>query len=1012
MTNNNEQHRHGQSNLTPEQTTVRQPSHNCLHEELTHWAFAKGVGEEAQLVANTFGASETLSVIGNVSLEFSHPESEEILEHWSEEPAVAALSKLHLAYQASPDIHARFPPFTHHGNTQQTASALRKAGADIAKRHSVLFLCATPLAGDCEPQELVRRRKLRLWLIIQAVLRMAQHHYPNDLKIDYAARFIAKDVHNQNWKSIDHLLSRAQSILPRHKTSFRFFSLAIERAALELNQARPDRNTTQFLNAIVPIAQGQLFPGTNETHALSRIEHSNLGLFGFEGTITNLLESSELGYQDFQILPEENELDDDGQTAFLFAVDPAESPEQQRLTGRSILIQSAELSHYLPWSLDKALPPEVDGLNKWLEAKLRSSDAEERLGSAITWLAIRFSRSLPFVLQFGISNTPGDEWCLSTNFDTVHRNPPRRHNSWYPKDLTAKSSVSPFEDCLSFKLPSKIQSALLRASESIEMPTPDLHTVWFEHMNDKPDVWFKRQAKNHFPRLTSAKLANIHAQKVFDDTADHSLARMISAHPRSALPAVCGYGNWDVKTVEAGFALPRHFQTDDRSQRVVLLGSLLDPIESRLIEHIESAAMRLAKPSKDGIEHHNLLTQYTVMALYAATGCRYLTEPFESASHFCASPPSVFINDKSDGGIHNGRMVPLPDRVLEMVGAYEDHLGQLAESVQRSRPDLSYAIRELPSGRTTMLPFFFLLDSRIQWHPLSEQQVPGGDLFSWPLPRNLFRHRFAQQLARAGVNSEVIDSWMGHGERGVATYGDTSPRCWVDDSEAYRSCINDIFNRLPFVTLEKFGNLPPIPIHPHQFSSYIEPSTFGQKKRSQKRRKSMKRAINDAREEIQLFIGVRKLGDLTPSELDRLCKLMLLRDSGLPHPLASVRLSVLVRQVNESEARQTSAIKHRLALFQSERSLVNDTCSKALSQMPVLEGWSRNTKQEINRTKLSKSDALAFAAVHLIIEKRLTYFRLVTDIAQGSHYRLVQHKKLTFLEYTDHTPSANCQVMD
>ena len=174
----------------------------------------------------------------------------------------------------------------------------------------------------------------------------------------------------------------------------------------------------------------------------------------------------------------------------------------------------------------------------------------------------------------------------------------------------------------------------------------------------------------------------------------------------------------------------------------------------------------------------------------------------------------------------------------------------------------------------------------------------------------------------------------------------------------------------------------------------------------------MKRAINDAREEIQLFIGVRKLGDLTPSELDRLCKLMLLRDSGLPHPLASVRLSVLVRQVNESEARQTSAIKHRLALFQSERSLVNDTCSKALSQMPVLEGWSRNTKQEINRTKLSKSDALAFAAVHLIIEKRLTYFRLVTDIAQGSHYRLVQHKKLTFLEYTDHTPSANCQVMD
>src|SRR5690606_23208735 len=128
---------------------------------------------------------------------------------------------------------------------------------------------------------------------------------------------------------------------------------------------------------------------------------------------------------------------------------------------------------------------------------------------------------------------------------------------------------------------------------------------------------------------------------------------------------------------------------------------------------------------------------------------------------------------------HDGRVVPLPTGISALVKQYLAHLQQLAEALTDSRPLLAQAIQKMLSGTGAELPLFFTLSEELNWYSMSATDVPGADLFDWPLPKNLFRHRYAQQLQRLDVHPEVIDGWMGHSERHAHTWGDRSPRCWI-----------------------------------------------------------------------------------------------------------------------------------------------------------------------------------------------------------------------------------------
>lgn len=970
------------------------------------WAEQQGVSEIFQAIALTFGFTENFTILGNLSRELSNSDSVDQLTQWADNPYVYQLNRLISAYNKCTEISSAYAGIHQGVSRNNTKQTLRAAGADIKHEHFLLEMIVQPLALSGRDSLDHLRRTLRLWLIVQAIQRTVEYSCRHDSQIQQVASALSLSSEDDKWTAIDAVLEKSMQACPSDRHSYKQFTLAIRHAATQsLGYFSKPGNRKQLLllKAIQRVAEGQRNPIAIQKTA-HLFSHSFVRLF--TNTDYPLILDKKIGTP--KILSysynESTSADEEAlEQLILFDVNPKETPEQQQLSGRSVLMQTAELSHYLPWSWDKPLPPETDLLERWLASTLVHDELQERLGAGLVWLALHFGRSLDFILELEITDKAQPEWSLSSDFLTLLRQTPRRHSSWYP-DKKDEPLIERFAETLYVTLPKQIHEIFRQASQSYHEKS-SLRRLWTIACPHDLKTWFREHARQHFPRLSSAKLANALPQRVFNEQGDHSLARLISAHPRTALPAACGYANWDIRQVQNGFALPvKH--ASGSSERVNLLGSLLAPLESVLVEGIDKGTEKLlASANGDPVTFHNNLVQYTVTALYAATGCRPLSEPFESLSHFCDRPSSVFINDKTDDGLHCGRMVPLADGARALVNAYCEHLRKLQAVLARQDSGLAERIEQVLQGASDSLPLFFFLDPFGSWHPLNDTTVPGAELFEWSLPNNLFRHRFSQQLARRNVNPEVVDGWMGHGERGATTYSDHSPRCWKDDAERYHQAINDCFDRLGFTAAPP--TTPQVEIQLQRqpnTANYNGPKHFGQAKRHQDRLQARDQARSLARKDLDLALEANALSEheqLTQAYVDSLVKWMLLRENGLPHPRAAIRMEVLIQWLETSGPQARQFIRHRLTHLGTERSLFRSSCPRALQLMPDLQRWASETRQAIRQTRLSKSDGLVLAVTFLAIEKRISYPKLLGDLVRGENYRVIQHKQRVYLEYNE-----------
>ncbi len=973
---------------------------------LKSWAEQQDLSEIFEAIALTFGFTENFTILGNLSRELSNSDSVDLLTQWADNPYVYQLNRLISAYNRCTEISSAYVGIHQGVSRNNTKQTLRAAGADIKHEHFLLEMVVQPLTSSGRDSQDHLRRTLRLWLIVQAIERTVEHSCCHDSQIQQVASALSLSREDDKWTAIDAVLEKSTQAYPSDHHSYKQFTLAIRHAATQ-SLARfsntGDLKYRLLLSALQRVAEGQRNPIASQKTA-------HLFTPSFTGSITNtdypliLKKKSSTPQILNHSYGESSSADEDAlEQLILFDVNPKETPEQQQLSGRSILMQTAELSHYLPWSWERPLPPETDLLERWLASTLAHDELSEQLGAGLVWLALHFGRSLDFILEFEITDKVQPEWSLSSDFLTLHRQAPRRHSSWYP-DKKDEPLIEHFADTLCITLPKQIHEIFRQASQSYQEKS-SLRRLWARACPHALKTWFREHARQHFPRLSSAKLANALPQRVFNEQGDHSLARLISAHPRTALPAACGYANWDIGQVQSGFALPvKH--TSGSSERVNLMGSLLAPLESILIEAVHKATEKLlASANGDPVTFHNNLVQYTVTALYAATGCRHLSEPFESLSHFCNRPSSVFINDKTDDGLHCGRMVPLADGARALITAYCEHLRELQAVLACEEIGLAERIEQVLQGTSDSLPLFFFLDPFGSWHPLNDTSIPGAELFEWSLPNNLFRHRFSQQLVRRNVNPEVVDGWMGHGERGSTTYSDHSPRCWKADAERYRHAINDCFDRLGFTAAPPTTPQAKIQLQRQPTTAnYNEPKHFGEAKRHQDRLQARDQARSLARKDLDLALEANPLAEheqLTQAYVDSLVKWMLLRENGLPHPRAAIRMEVLIQWLETSGPQARQFIRHRLTHLGTERSLFRSSCPRSLQIMPDLQRWASETRQAIRQTRLSKSEGLVLAAAFLAIEKRISYLKLLEDLVQGENYRVIQHKRRVYLEYNE-----------
>lgn len=1004
MTNNDNCFGHRNCEDDEIKTTVSQPSSHYYR--LLAWAKEQGVDEIFQAVAATFGFTENFTIIGNLCRELSSSDAQAILVQWSDNPLVRQLARLLTAYDRSPEISTAFAGIPKGVSRNSTKVSLRAAGANLKDEHFLLEMIVTPpaLAGNDFLHRL--RQALRLWLIVQSLERVVSDHCFHDSQIQQVAGTLNLPNQDEKLHAIDSVLKRASKHCPTDEYSCEQFTLALRYASSQLlatYTGSRKKKKIRLLRALQAVAEGQRNPTEIERTAASvSLDFNSLEIPAWS------IESSERDGQ----LPifassdsDSEEGDEEALEQFsLIEVSSEDTPERQRLSGRSVLLQTAEQACYLPWSWNKALPPEVSLLDEWLETTLEANDPRDKLGAAIVWLAVHLGRSLDFVLEFEITDETQNEWSISTDFRTLHRYPPRRHSSWYP-DGEQRSMLEPFVEPLQLLLPESIH--LIFKSHCLSWGSGQcfLFHIWNRSESTDIKTWFNGQSKKRFPRLSSGLLANIHSQRVFEAQDDHSLARLISAHPKSALPAACGYANWSIQQVQSGFALSVE-GGGSRQQRVNAIGSVLAPLETVLMDEIRSASDQLSVDvPEDPIAFHNNVVRYVVAALYAATGCRYVTEPFESITHFCEHPTAVFINDKGDDGLHCGRLVPLADGAFNLVKEYCEHLRHLRESVSEKAPSLANGIDRVLLGQSDSLPFFFLLDHAGLWHPLSDDNVPGNLRFDWNLPKNLFRHRFSQQLARLGVDQEIIDGWMGHAERRVASYGDYSPRCWVNDADSCRSVLNQCFDRLGFLThLPNYpwSEIAFVPIQ--SLKSYEEPQLFGQAKRHKARIHARNEARSKASKDLRLILKAKSLSknsDLTQEDVDELAGKMIFREQGLVHPRAALRMEVLVQWLEDSGKDFRRFIKRRTTSFQNERSLLRDSSALALGVMPELRAWVREARQAIRQAQIPKHVGLVLATTFLAIEKRISYRRMLEDLIQGQNYRVLEHRQKVLLEYNE-----------
>lgn len=693
------------------------------------------------------------------------------------------------------------------------------------------------------------------------------------------------------------------------------------------------------------------------------------------------------------------ESEDDG-TTLEFSVKPSSSLAQQQSLGRSIQLLSAEQRQLLPWSWLTPNPYEAEEMLRWVEEGLDSPDHRHAIFCGLVLLGCRTGRSLKRVLELSISEELGREWCISPARQSLRRTPPERENGWAPRTPEAASWVGAYAQWQEMRLPTPIQEWIKQREKSC-LPA-NLQGLWADISSTGCAEYFANTLGKEFPRIRSAMIGGMQSQSLYKQSADDAFVRLFTSTPNTGLPASCAYANWQSN------ALPEGVQTDQRGDgAVIALGSRLDPIEELLASAINKAAATLIETRKSGtpIEFHNRFVGYYVLQLLAATGARPVTDPFESVRHIDLEQKHIYIDDKASGEARQGRLVPVPVKLIdELQGEYRRHLEMLARMLAGVHPALATEISQLAAGRSSdRLPQFFFLEIRNEtpvWLSVSESSLENIGIVEWPLPMNLFRQRLSKKLRQKGLNPEIIDGLMGHGETHGLSYGDYSCRVWEQDMAIARPLLQECFDALGFRPVSSWDEVPQYPSGMEAKLAMNE-RLFGHAARAKARSKTRRNAFRIARSRIVGYLQGRELGSLGEEQLYELSKRLLLNEKGIPTPTGHHQYDYLLLKIRQWERRHHKRIKlkRRFMREPTEHSPFNGFAIGANKRVTEMLGALRKEDLDRRTTKRGQLEAGVHAALLLALEHRISDTRLLQDVIVNRNIRCIRLDGTAYLEH-------------
>jgi len=957
------------------------------------WFAAHGLSREFRHLVNITQTSLFFGGLGNVLDEIRRPESLALLHAWSDaSPAAAALPRLGIAVNEYADFPSNFTAYS------DTRSARAHLGNSLRRCYLLaLFITRYP-EGSREKAWLAR---LRLWLITHAFQRALSQSLildANHRRVAEALRICCEDLSrgissqwlpvflgtltsSSDWSTLN---SQIRGFANHHRETKTF----------------PD-STQDLLRAIVSVTTGEPLPISGAPEPSFWVIPTHSGSADGEQPLAFLEEEERTDLPASTFIAGN---DDEGDVIGLQTPDNL-SLTQERQLEKSVLLYSCEEQQYLPWSLSRPNPVQSAALKSWLQNAGSQANISHRLSRALIWTAATLSRSIARASVIEISTESAAEWRLHPD-GYFHRHPPARYSGWGPKSELENRWVHPSLSNLVVQPPTDIAQTFLEALSRLPA-SPSLMALWAATGNPlKPQQACASVLADISPGLTPGMLAGMLPLQSYFAQRNHNFARLIASHPASGLPGACGYGYWDAEECLGVFSgiggsVPVALAETDLRARAA--GSRLCPIETLIVNTLAKAAQKVddLRELDDPIQFHNAFVTFGVVMVLAATGGRPIRDPFESLRFFDFDEKFVYIEDKVIDGLHQGRLVPLPDAVGEFLQQrYLSHLSKLAEGLQQSAPDLANEIALLatkPSGR---LPLFFFLgeDAQgFQWRSVSESEIAGLGLFDWPLPLNLFRHRLSWELRVRGLDPEIIDAILGHAETGSMTHSDYGLRTWEEDVALARPVVDAAYRALRIPSIKGWETTPKINISRACTAPVV--ASFGIKARAEQRHDRVRRALSDAKHIVREYLGDRKLEDLSPEQVDALAKLLLLGKSGLPHPSGHLRYQYLVRLIERTWTLRNKRVRLRRRYFRAEESTpFTSVAPGSKATLDMLRGQLADiAKGQTGRP--AKISSISLGALHLCIESRIADPKLLIDVLEGNNFRLVSLNQAPYLEY-------------
>ena len=968
--------------------------------------------------------------VGSIIEYLRQPVPLKIASSWADESESGAeLCRLMESLAASPTV-ARLYPYL--PPAQRVAEQLARG---TLREFSLLALCV-PRAYHPDPTAQLRLETLRTWIFIQYVSAIYEGSEPDKRVIEVAWSLRQAVSGDWDWRELFsrlHPPSGSASIYRQH--------LALEAKTLtrkleqEANKAVGMSARIKLLKTLRsycesdPIRAGraEMQSATGVFAQLARLSSSREHLWGSSSQSKQpiVFSSGEILAEDPQPITGSviDQDGGDGTECWETTIDEHLNPVAQEHEARGVLLATIEDQQFLPFSTNRLNQFERACLENWWQAAI-ARDAPEsfRLLGAFIWIAVYTAKSVRMAAtDISFSSQCRPDWSIDPDTLTLQKLAPRHPRGWKASSATSQW-LEPLAGQLQVQLPDEV-AAIISQHGSGRLSARALLDLWpSSPAHNSPEAMFNDMCK-HTPgleRVRSGMLAHVLEQGVFEATGDPVLGRLLASSSRSGLPGSCAYAAFQTAEVHrgitaAGLAPPPLFPLNAQAQENIA-GSELSPLDPLLREEIARVGQHIGRlaagPAENWLAHHNAVTVYMTAAILAATAIRPVSSPLESFGQVDWDEGYLFVVDKVASQRHDGRMVVLPSELVRLFqDFYLPHLRRLAASLSSQDPPLSQELQALSAGAasTVMPALFFLREDHarksLRWFEVSEVTLDSMEVFSWPLPWNLFRHRTSTSLRRLGQDPEIIDGLLGHAEGGTATYGRFSARVRLQDLEAIRPALEQLFAALQFAPPQTPGwDTTPLdfPDLTPGNSCLVEGTQFGSAARETRRAKRHADALTEAQSEILRFVGERPVDSISADEWEMLSQRMLLNDSGTPRALGSLRYEALqdwIRQRWCADGTRPRLKKRYLPALEERTLLSHQAIGSRQKVAAALHALQHilDTK-ELSRTSLR--ECLFFGTVLTVLESRVTEPPLLRDLLVAKNFRLVHFDQSYYLEYS------------